>query len=111
MINHYALLSVEEVVIGLLLSIKSLSPYMRTAKTCGVEVVRCNIEKNKLGVQGADSVVFTEVLEHLHYYYHAPKVLAKISRALKNGSYLILATPNIASLQEAEATPRKAAYL
>jgi len=36
-------------------------------------------------------------LEHLHYYY-VPSVLEKINRALKIKGYLILTTPNIASL-------------
>jgi len=48
------------------------------------------------GVSGADCAVFTEVLEHLHYYY-APAVLAN-NRSLKPGGILILTTPNVASL-------------
>jgi predicted SAM-dependent methyltransferase len=41
--------------------------------------------------------VFTEVLEHLHYYY-VPLVLSKIIRTLKPGGVLILTMPSIASL-------------
>ena len=41
--------------------------------------------------------MFTEVFEHLHYYY-APLVLSKINRALKPGGVLVFTTPNIASL-------------
>jgi 2-polyprenyl-3-methyl-5-hydroxy-6-metoxy-1,4-benzoquinol methylase len=41
--------------------------------------------------------VFTEVLEHLQYYY-VPLVLSKIDRALKPGGVVTLTTPNIASL-------------
>jgi SAM-dependent methyltransferase len=72
-------------------------PYMRIAKACNVDVVRCDLERDELGVDNADCAVFTEVLEHLHYYY-APLVLSRISRALKPGGALILTTPNIASL-------------
>jgi SAM-dependent methyltransferase len=72
-------------------------PYMRIAKACDVNVVRCDLERDKLGVDNADCAVFTEVLEHLHYYY-VPLVLSKINRALKLGGVLVLTTPNIASL-------------
>jgi hypothetical protein len=41
--------------------------------------------------------VFTEVIEHLHYYY-VPHVLSEINESLKPGGYPILTTPNIASL-------------
>uniref|UniRef100_A0A7J3Z7I7 Methyltransferase domain-containing protein n=1 Tax=Ignisphaera aggregans TaxID=334771 RepID=A0A7J3Z7I7_9CREN len=71
--------------------------YINIAKNCGVDVVKCDIERNELGVADADCAVFTEVLEHLHYHY-APVALARISRALRAGGYLILTTPNIASL-------------
>ena len=72
-------------------------PYMRIAKACNVDVVRCDLERDELGISNADCAVFTEVLEHLHYYY-VPLVLNKINRALKRGGVLILTTPNIASL-------------
>jgi len=72
-------------------------PYMRIAEACNVNVVRCDLERDELGVDNADCAVFTEVLEHLHYYY-VPLVLNKINRALKCGGVLILTTPNIASL-------------
>jgi SAM-dependent methyltransferase len=72
-------------------------PYVGVAESCGVKVVRCDLERDDLGVAGADCAVFSEVLEHLHYYY-APAVLAKISRALKPGGVLVLTTPNVASL-------------
>ena len=71
--------------------------YVEIAESCGVEVVKCDIERDELGVADADCAVFTEVLEHLHYYY-APVALAKIGRALRIGGHLILTTPNIASL-------------
>ena len=41
--------------------------------------------------------MFTEVIEHLHYYY-VPQVLSEINKSLKPSGYLILTTPNIASL-------------
>jgi len=72
-------------------------PYMRIAEACNVNVVRCDLERDELGVDNADCAVFTEVLEHLHYYY-VPLVLSKINRALKLGGALVLTTPNIASL-------------
>jgi 2-polyprenyl-3-methyl-5-hydroxy-6-metoxy-1,4-benzoquinol methylase len=72
-------------------------PYMGIAEACNVNVVRCDLERDELGVGNADCAVFTEVLEHLHYYY-VPLVMSKISRALKLGGVLILTTPNIASL-------------
>jgi 2-polyprenyl-3-methyl-5-hydroxy-6-metoxy-1,4-benzoquinol methylase len=72
-------------------------PYMRIAEACNVNVVRCDLERDELGVDNADCAVFTEVLEHLHYYY-VPLVLSKINRALKLGGVLVLTTPNIASL-------------
>ena len=72
-------------------------PYVGVAERCSVKVVKCDLERDELGVAGADCAVFSEVLEHLHYYY-APAVLAKISRALKPGGVLVLTTPNVASL-------------
>jgi SAM-dependent methyltransferase len=72
-------------------------PYLRIAKACNVDVVKCDLERDELGINNADCAVFTEVLEHLHYYY-APLVLGKINKALKHGGVLILTTPNIAPL-------------
>jgi 2-polyprenyl-3-methyl-5-hydroxy-6-metoxy-1,4-benzoquinol methylase len=71
--------------------------YKRIAEACNVNIVGCDLERNELGINNADCVVFTEVLEHLHYYY-VPLVLSKINRALKAGGVLVLTTPNIASL-------------
>ena len=72
-------------------------PYMKIAETCDVDVVKCDLERDELGFDNADCSVFTEVLEHLHYYY-VPLVLSRINKALKPGGILILTTPNIASL-------------
>jgi 2-polyprenyl-3-methyl-5-hydroxy-6-metoxy-1,4-benzoquinol methylase len=55
------------------------------------------LKEMSLSINNADYAMFTEVLEHIHYYY-VPLVLSKINRALKLGGVLILATPNIASL-------------
>jgi 2-polyprenyl-3-methyl-5-hydroxy-6-metoxy-1,4-benzoquinol methylase len=70
--------------------------YKRIAEACSVNIVRCDLERNDLDINNSDCVVFTEVLEHLHYY--VPLVLSKIKRALKAGGVLVLTTPNIASL-------------
>jgi len=72
-------------------------PYIEIARSCSVNVIKCDLEKDELGVADADCAVFTEVLEHLHYYY-VPTVLARINRSLRVGGHLILTTPNIASL-------------
>jgi 2-polyprenyl-3-methyl-5-hydroxy-6-metoxy-1,4-benzoquinol methylase len=72
-------------------------PYMRIAEACSVDVVRCDLERDELSTNNADCVVFTEVLEHLHYYY-VPLVLSRINKTLKPGGVLILTTPNIALL-------------
>jgi 2-polyprenyl-3-methyl-5-hydroxy-6-metoxy-1,4-benzoquinol methylase len=60
-------------------------PYMRIAENCGVDVVECDLEKDELGISGVDCAVFTEVLEHLHYY-HVSLILAKINKALIMGA-------------------------
>jgi len=72
-------------------------PYRKIAERCGVDVIKCDLERDELSITNADCAVFTEVLEHLHYY-HVPVASAKISKALKIGGYLVLTTPNIASL-------------
>lgn len=36
---------------------------------CNVNVVRCDLERDELSVNNVNCVMFTEVLEHLHYYY------------------------------------------
>ena len=72
-------------------------PYTKIAKSYGVSVVKCDLERDELNIDNADCAVFAEVLEHLHYHY-APSILAKINRALKMKGILILTTPNVASL-------------
>jgi len=72
-------------------------PYMPIAERCGVRVVKRDLERERLDIRGADCAVFTEVIEHFHYYY-VPHTLSEINKSLKPGGYLILTTPNIASL-------------
>jgi len=72
-------------------------PHIEIAKSCGVNVIKCNLEKDELGITDTDCTVFTEVLEHLHYYY-VPTVLARINKSLKVGGHPILTTPNITPL-------------
>jgi len=72
-------------------------PYAKIAESCGVDVIKCDLEKDELTVSDADCAVFAEVLEHIHYYY-LPIILVKINKALRMGGYLILTTPNVASL-------------
>ena len=35
-------------------------PYMRIAENCGVDVVKCDLEKDELGISGVDCAVLTE---------------------------------------------------
>jgi hypothetical protein len=41
-------------------------PYTRIAKACNVNVIRCNLKRDELGVDNADRTVFAEVFEHLY---------------------------------------------
>ncbi len=86
-------------------------PYMRIAETCNVNVVRCDLERDELDVDSADCAVFTEVLEHLHYYY-VPLVLSRINRALKPGGALILITPKHSiSIQRVKTIARHSTHI
>jgi len=58
-------------------------PYMPIAERCGVKVVKRDLERERLDIRGADCAVFTEVIEHLHYY--VPQVLSEINKSLKLG--------------------------
>ena len=49
-------------------------PYLSIAESCGVDVVKCDLERDELKAADADCAVFTEVLGHMHYYY-VPSVL------------------------------------
>ena len=54
-------------------------PYMPIAERCGVKVMKRDLERERLDIRGADCAVFTEVIEHLHYYY-VPHVLSEIKQ-------------------------------
>lgn len=66
----------------------------------GIACAICDIERQALPFEDEsfDFALFLSVLEHLK---NSPKVpLAEIRRVLKRGGYLILNTPNIASLKK-----------
>jgi SAM-dependent methyltransferase len=73
--------------------------YLDIAKAFGVKVVKCDLERDSLGMENetVDCAVFSEVIEHINPYY-VNYTLAKINRILKVGGKLIITTPNIASL-------------
>jgi SAM-dependent methyltransferase len=73
--------------------------YLDIAKAFGVKVVKCDLERDSLGVENetVDCAVFSEVIEHINPYY-VNYTLAEINRVLKVGGKLIITTPNIASL-------------
>lgn len=74
-------------------------PYKWMASECDVGVCKCDLERERvcLGDGEADCAVFSEVLEHLNPYY-VNHTLWEINRVLKIGGFLVLTTPNIASL-------------
>lgn len=72
-------------------------PYLHIAKSCGVSVVKADLERDELGFGSVECAVLSEVLEHLNPYY-VPKTLSNINQVLKEGGKLILTTPNVASL-------------
>jgi 2-polyprenyl-3-methyl-5-hydroxy-6-metoxy-1,4-benzoquinol methylase len=81
-------------------------PYLSIARSCGIDVVKCDLERDELKIANADCAVFTEVLEHLHYYY-VPSVLEKINRDLKiKGVFNTNNTEHSLALQETEVAPR-----
>ena len=74
--------------------------YMGITKACGIEVVKCDLERDSLNMYGAaDCIVFTEVLEHLNPYY-VGHTLTEMNKALRHGGRSILTTPNITSLSK-----------
>ncbi len=62
-----------------------------------MKVVKRDLERERLDIRGANCAVFTEVIGYLPYY-HVLHVLSEINKSLKPSGYLILTTPNIASL-------------
>jgi SAM-dependent methyltransferase len=69
--------------------------YVSYMKTNGITVADCNIDFEAFPFENEtfDVVLFTEVIEHLHYPLHA---LKEIYRVLKTEGTFILSTPNIA---------------
>jgi hypothetical protein len=68
-------------------TLRAARPYLYAARL----LYRTLVERycgRRLDVRGADCAVFTEVIEHLHYY--VPWVLSEINKSLKLGGYLIL---------------------
>lgn len=73
--------------------------YIEVANVFKIPVLRCDLERDKIPVDDefCECVVFSEVLEHLNPYY-VSHTLTEINRVLKKDGFLILTTPNIASL-------------
>ncbi len=72
-------------------------PYMPIAERCGLKVVKRDLERERVDIRGADCAVFTEAIEHFHYYY-VSYVPSEINMSIKPGGCLILTTPNIIPL-------------
>jgi hypothetical protein len=79
-------------------------PYLSIAEGCGVDVVKCDLERDELKVANADCAIFTEVLEHLHYYY-VPSVLEKINRVEERRIFDTNDTKHSLAFQETEVAP------
>lgn len=64
-----------------------------------IPAVKADLERDRIAIDDefCDCVVFSEVLEHLSPYY-VSHALTEINRITKTGGYLILTTPNVASL-------------
>ena len=73
-------------------------PYLDIAKAFSVKVIKCDLERDSLGMEdgSADCAVLSEVIEHINPYY-VNHTLSEINRILKVGGKLIITTPNIAS--------------
>lgn len=65
----------------------------------GIHLKYCNIEKEPLPFEDNkfDTVLFLDVIEHLHS--SPQQVLKEIKRVLKLNGYIILLTPNLATLK------------
>jgi 2-polyprenyl-3-methyl-5-hydroxy-6-metoxy-1,4-benzoquinol methylase len=61
--------------------------------------VKLDLEKDRIPLndESVDCIVFTEVLEHLHPYY-IKFTFSELNRILKKEGFIIMTTPNIASL-------------
>ncbi|MGH7860543.1 MAG: methyltransferase domain-containing protein [Candidatus Binatia bacterium] len=68
-------------------------------RSYGVEVLRCDVERETIAATDGsfDSIVFTEILEHLRT---SPLfALRELRRVLKPGGVLLLSTPNLLTLK------------
>ena len=74
-------------------------PYLDIAKAFGVKVVKCDLERDSLGMEdgSVDCAILSEVIEHINPYF-VNYTLSEVNRILKVGGKLIITTPNIASL-------------
>jgi len=74
-------------------------PYRHILENSGIKVLKVDLEHEKIPLSDCsiNCVVFTEVLEHLHYYYLS-WALSEINRVLTKNGLLFLTTPNIASI-------------
>jgi 2-polyprenyl-3-methyl-5-hydroxy-6-metoxy-1,4-benzoquinol methylase len=72
-----------------------------------LNVQACNVEESPLPfpAESFDSVMFTEVLEHIAIT-DPRRILAELRRVLKPGGYLFLTTPNVANLANVIALAR-----
>lgn len=62
----------------------------------------CDVTQEKLPFRNGffDIVLFLEVLEHLITDHPPYEILCEINRVMKNNSYLILSTPNLAAINK-----------
>lgn len=73
--------------------------YSSTIKNMNLQIIKCDIEKNKLPSNNSsyDAVIFNEIFEHLRI--NLIFTLSELFRVLKPGGKLILSTPNLRSLK------------
>jgi len=73
--------------------------YLDVAEMFRVKVLKCDLERDSILLpdEFCDAVVMSEVIEHLNPYY-VSHALSELNRILKQHGYLVLTTPNIASL-------------
>lgn len=64
-----------------------------------ISYIKADLERDRMAIgnRACDVAIFTEVLEHINPYY-VHHTLYEINRVLKTGAFIILTTPNIASL-------------
>jgi SAM-dependent methyltransferase len=74
-------------------------PYREILEAYGVQVLKCDLERDRIPLSDGvvDTVVFSEVLEHLNPWY-VPHTLSELNRVTRSSGLLFLTTPNIASI-------------